>query len=655
MKITPAPRLGVCYYPEHWPRDWWRDDAARMRQMGLSQVRIGEFAWSRIEPESGRYDWDWLDEAVEVLHAAGLAVVMCTPTATPPKWLVDAMPDMLAIDAQGRPRRFGSRRHYCFSHAGYHREAERITRAVATRYGRHAAVIGWQTDNEYGCHDTVLSWSAAALAAFREWLSARYGDIGTLNAAWGNVFWSMEYRSFAEIDLPNLTVTEPNPAHVLDFRRFSSAQVQRFNAGQCRILRELSPGRDLTHNFMGFVTDFDHHAVGSDLDVAAWDSYPLGFLEQFWFAEAYKLRYARQGHPDVAAFHHDLYRGVGRGRWWVMEQQPGPVNWARFNPAPLPGMVRLWGLEAIAHGAEVVSFFRWRQAPFGQEQMHAGLLRPDRVDDVAADEVRQLAKELPLLAGVGTRSSAVALVFAYEAEWVTTVQPQGAGFSALRRTFEWYGALRQLGFDVDIVPPNADLAGYALVALPCLPIVPDQLVDSLLAVEARVLIGPRTGSKNPNCAIPDELPPGAMQRLIPLQITRVESLREGLVERGAGFEVRDWLEHVDTALEPELALADGRGILFRHGRCRYLAAVVDMTTLQSILGDMAREAGLTARKLPEGLRLRSLGRLQMAFNHTTGKVPLGGLVPAGSRFIIGADPLGPAAVAVWECGSGGET
>ena len=170
-------------------------------------------------------------------------------------------------------------------------------------------------------------------------------------------------------------------AHVLDFRRFSSWQVKEFNREQCLILRESSPGRDLTHNFMGFVTDFDHHDLAEDLDVAAWDSYPLGFLEQFWFGDDDKHRYARQGHPDVSAFHHDLYRGVGRGRWWVMEQQPGPVNWARYNPAPLPGMVRLWSLEAFAHGAEVVSYFRWRQAPFAQEQMHAGLLRPDRVDE----------------------------------------------------------------------------------------------------------------------------------------------------------------------------------------------------------------------------------------------------------------------------------
>jgi beta-galactosidase len=155
--------------------------------------------------------------------------------------------------------------------------------------------------------------------------------------------------------------------------------VVRFNRRQCDILRAHSPGRDVVHNFMGFFTEFDHHAVGCDLDVASWDSYPLGFLEQFWFSDDEKNAYFRQGHPDIAAFHHDLYRGCTHGgRWSVMEQQPGPVNWARYNPAPLPGMVRLWTIEAMAHGAEMVSYFRWRQVPFAQEQMHAGLLRPDR-------------------------------------------------------------------------------------------------------------------------------------------------------------------------------------------------------------------------------------------------------------------------------------
>ena len=210
-------RLGVCYYPEHWPEEWWADDARRMAEIGISRVRIGEFAWSRIEPDPGRFDWGWLDRAIEVLHQAGLGIILGTPTATPPKWLVDQMPDMIAIDEQGRPRGFGSRRHYCFSHLGYRAQAARITKALADRYGDHPAIVQWQTDNEYGCHDSVPSYSAAALSGFRLWLTQRYATIKALNQAWGTVFWSMEFRSFDEVTLPHLTVTEPNQigrAHV---------------------------------------------------------------------------------------------------------------------------------------------------------------------------------------------------------------------------------------------------------------------------------------------------------------------------------------------------------------------------------------------------------------------------------------------------------
>lgn len=636
-------RLGVCYYPEHWPESWWAQDAQRMVEMGLSRVRIGEFAWSRIETEPGMLNWDWLDRAVETLHGAGLGIIMGTPTATPPKWLVDQMPDMVALDEQGRPRTFGSRRHYCFSHAGYAAECDRIVEAMARRYGEHPGIVAWQTDNEYGCHDTAISYSLAARDAFRLWLAAKYGEVALLNQAWGNVFWSMEYRSFAEIDLPNLTVTEANPAHWLDFRRFSSDQVVRFNRRQTDILRAHSPGRDIVHNFMGFFTQFDHDAVGRDLDVVSWDSYPLGFLEQFWFSEEEKQRYCRQGHPDIAAFHHDLYRGCQKeGRWWVMEQQPGPVNWACFNPAPLPGMVRLWTLEALAHGAELVSYFRWRQAPFAQEQMHAGLLRPDSVDDAAAAEVRQAAADIEALGEAGAAPKKVALIFDYQSDWVTDIQPQGRGFSALRTAFEYYSSLRQLGLDIDIVAPDTDISAYTLVVIPCMPILADGLVDQLANFSGQILIGPRTGSKTADFQIPNSLPPGDLQRLIPIKITRVESLRGGVVEPGQQFDVQLWLEHVDAAFAPSAKTNSGLGTVWQSGHITYCAASTDQYGLKSVLKPLCEQAGLEPIELPRDIRLRSNGGLRFAFNYGAAPVELPSALVG--EFQLGGRTIGPAGV-----------
>ena len=632
-------KLGVAYYPEHWAEDRWADDARRMVEMGLSLVRIGEFAWSRIEPEAGRFDWGWLDRAVTTLADAGLQIMLCTPTATPPKWLIDAQPGILAWGRDGQPRRVGSRRHYCFSSPEYRVEAARIAAAVADRYGAHPAVVAWQIDNEYGCHDTVESFSPAAAAAFRDWCTARYGTVAALNAAWGNVFWSMEYADFAGVDPPAQTVTEANPAHRLDWRRFSSDQVAAFNAEQVAIVRARAPGRDIAHNYMGFETSFDHHAVACDLDVVGWDSYPLGFLDQGWDDDATKLRYARAGHPDFAAFHHDLYRGM-TGRWAVLEQQPGPVNWGPWNPAPRPGQVRLWSLEAFAHGAEACVYFRWRQAPFAQEAMHAGLLRRDHVDAPAAAEVRAVAADLAALPVAATTPAKVALVFDYAAHWLLDIQPQGREFNALRLTFEIYAGLRRLGLDVDILPATADFSGYALVVAPVLPIVPDGLLEQLS--DAVVLFGPRSGSKTTDGQIPETLAPGVLQDRLPLKVTRVESLRPGLTEAVGPGHVHRWIEDVETALVPCLATATGRGIWFAHDRIHYLAAWPDAALLDQILGAVAADAGLDTQPTGPDLRLRSHAGLRFAFNYGPDTLAL-----SDHDFVLGGRDLPPAGVAAW--------
>lgn len=614
--------LGTCYYPEHWPREIWEDDARRMAEAGLTWVRIGEFAWSRLEPQPGAYNFGWLDEAIEVLGAAGLKVVLGTPTATPPRWMLDRHPDMLAVDAEGRPRKFGSRRHYCFSHQGYKAECAEIVTRLAERYGRNPHVAAWQTDNEYGCHDTTLSYSDAARAAFRGWLRTRYpgkgndGDIDALNAAWGNVFWSMEYDSFDQIDLPNLTVTEANPSHLLDFRRFSSDQVAVFNRLQAEIIRAHSEA-PIAHNYMGKITDFDHFKVGADLDIASWDSYPLGFLEDRVKAtDAHKRAYARQGDPDFQAFHHDLYRSVGKGRWWVMEQQPGPVNWAPYNPAPLPGMVRLWTWEAFAHGAEAVCYFRWRQAPMAQEQMHAGLLRPDSAAAPGLAEAQQVAQELAEAPDVTPCRAEVALIFDYEADWAWAIQPHGRGLGYFDLVFDTYRAMRQLGWSIDILPPDADLTGYRLVAAPGLMHLPEALMASLRDSDAHWILGPRTGARDATMRTPVPLPPG-----LPgwdLTVSHVESLRPdmpiALETEGAVVSYREVVEGTFDVVE---RLEDATPAVVKQGRLTYVCGWLDDSAQRRVLRRVAGEVGLEVIDLPDGVRVRKTGTECFWFNHTT--------------------------------------
>ncbi len=651
-----SPVLGVCYYPEHWPEAWWAKDAARMADVGIVYVRIGEFAWSKLEPTPGDLQFDWLVRAMDVLGQHGLKVIVGTPTATPPRWMLDRHPDMLAYDELGHPRGFGSRRHYCFSHEGYRQESARITRLLADRVGQHPALAGWQTDNEYGCHATTVSYSPAARLGFQRWLKDRYGTIAALNEAWGAVFWSMEYTRFEQIDLPNLTVTEAAPAARLDFRRFSSDQIVAYNRIQSDILRAARPDLPVIHNFMGRFTDFDHYAVGRDLDVASWDSYPIGHLAVSTASAETKDRYLRQGDLDSQGLQHDIYRAVGpKGRWWVMEQQPGPVNWARYNPDPLPGMARLWAWEAFAHGAEVVSYFRWRQAPFAQEQMHAGLLRPDSEPAPGYFEAEQVAAELKALGFGGVFAKArVGIVYDYESEWAWEVQPQAAGFTHHDQVRAAYGPLRKRGIDVDMLPPDtADLSGYDLVIIPALFTWSEALKSAVADFRGHLLIGPRTGSKTANFAIPGGLGPDLPRNVLDLKVTRVDASRPtDQVAVVGGGSVSLWRERVETRGETKLRDTEGFPVLVAQGKLNYLAACGDAVLMQRIIDGLLADAGLTPLDLPEDVRARVHGQWRVYFNYG---LEARRLTPAADErgYALGGAEIPAAGVTVARLATGG--
>ena len=659
-------KTGVCYYPEHWPVERWSVDAKHMRHLGLSHVRIGEFAWSRLEDANGELHLDWLKNAIDVLHAHELKVVLCTPTATPPRWIVDKHPDMLALDEHLHVREFGSRRHYCFSHSGYLEECTRIVRVLADAFGDHPGVVAWQTDNEYGCHDTAISYSSHALKAFQHWCSESYASIDDLNSAWGNVFWSMEYERFDQIGLPVGNVTESNPAHQLDYWRFSSDQIRRFNKAQVDIIRVQSQGRDVLHNFMGNFVQFDHHLVSKDLDIAAWDNYPLGFLTRDSIDEADKERYLRTGHPDGSAFHHDLYRGCCGARWWVMEQQPGPVNWAPYNPSPLPGMVRLWGWEAFAHGAEVMSYFRWRQAPFAQEQTHTGLLLSNGEEDIAAQEVAQLNRELLLIDDPGGFSvvANVAIIFSYSGLAMQDIQrPGGAAFSALTFCQSLYSACRRWGLNVDVVSPEASLDKYSLI-LVCNHTEDDALFAQRLMQcsqgpgRATIVLFPGSGSRSQYYTAPEALPPGNLQALIDVRVVRSESLPPGHTMSATGtkqqpYHCSQWRELINSSLSPDARFADGWGFHYKNGRVHYINALPEFMDLFRLTGELADEARLPITDLGPDLRTQRIGNYRLAFNYGAQTADLEKRLGSVFNFtpdtslLVGEHQLRPAEVAVW--------
>ncbi len=634
-KSSPHLLLGVCDYPEHVPADRFKPYAKMQHDLGLHYVRIGEFAWSRMEPQPGKFSWNWLDEALESSLQQNINVVLCTPTATPPAWLIRQHPEILAVDANGKVREFGSRRHYDFASSVYKDQARRITQTLALRYGRHAAVVGWQIDNEFGCHDTARSYGGASAEAFPKWLAKKYRSVEVLNKAWGNVFWSMEYSNFEQIKPPSLTVTEPNPSHVLDYQRFCSEMVTEFQAQQVDILRELSPYRFITHNFMIFESGFDHYKVAEKLDFVSWDNYPTGMLEALapvGSGEHMKTYYARTGHPDLVAFNHDLYRGLLANRpdktmgregkdtpngFWVMEQQCGQVNWAAYNPLPAVGAVRLWTAQAWAHGADVVAYFRWRAATMAQEVMHSGLLRHDETPDRGFNEV----KSLDLAAfPIGAVPAKVAVLHDYESLWIYDQQKHNASMSYWSQMMAYYSALRTLGVDVDVIHADADLSAYSLVVAPAITLVSAARAKHWAEASAKgisFVFGPRTAFRTQNGDTWSDGQFGPLSNLLGAKLLQYDSLRPTLSQTVTGisgeFKAQHWAESyriIETAEEPDSEVLyfysggalDGQAAVIKRGHNIVIGAHSERL-ISTVLQAALSEANIGMVHLPEGIRI----------------------------------------------------
>jgi beta-galactosidase len=625
-------KLGVCYYPEHWPRERWREDAQLMHRAGLTYVRIGEFAWSLMEPAEGSFDWEWLDEAISVLAAENLKVVLCTPTAAPPAWLVEAHPEILPVDAQGQVRRFGSRRHYCSNCMSFRTYTQRIVGEMSTRYGRLKSVVGWQIDNEFGCYDTIRCYCDRCAIAFRDWLKERYGSLDALNQAWGTTFWSQVYMDWEQVAPPILSVAESNPSHVLDYWRFSSDSVREYQQIQVDILREFSPGKFVTHNFMAEFPDLDTFKMAQSLDFVSWDSYPTGYAEKasksFYLPNEPRPPYAYDvGDPYVTGFCHELTRGMKEKPFWIMEQQCGNINWSEFNTGVRTGAVRLWSWHAFACGAEAVVYFRWRASRFGFEQHHSGLLQHDGSLGVGYQDVSSLTDMGKLVDQIinEPHNSQVALLFDYEDLWAIQLQPHRKDFSYLRHVFRYYRALVELGIQFDIISKSSDLSGYKLVIAPTLFIADEDLANRLsVFVESGGLLtlGVRSGFKTETNLVTELSLPGVFRSLVGYRVTDWHALpplvsyslecdvpgMEGSASIWAEALLPDKLEHegmeilaryLNGPFDGKAALTSSR---LGAGRVIYLGWYLSLDQARALLAHLTQKMGIQSLSgLPEGV------------------------------------------------------
>ena len=652
--------VGVCYFPEHWPRERWAADVEQMAEAGLEYVRMAEFSWGRLEPERGEFDFEWLDDAIELIGEHGMEVVLCTPTATPPKWLVDERPDILQEERDGTVRGFGSRRHYCFNSPAYREETERIVTEMTDRYADNPHVAGWQTDNEYGCHGTVRCYCEDCAEAFREWLRERYDDIEALDEAWGTTFWSQQYPSFEAVDPPRHTPDEHHPSRLLEYYRFASDSVVEYNRLQTEILRDANPEWFVTHNFMGHFSSLDAYDVAEDLDFVAWDSYPTGFVQDRRSGEP-TADELRAGDPDQVGLSHDIYRGALDEPFWVMEQQPGDVNWPPYGTQPAEGAMRLWAHHAVAHGGDAVLYFRWRRCREGQEQYHAGLRKQDGSPDRGYAAASDAAEELFDLEPV---DAPVALLHSYENLWATGIQPHAPDFDYWSHTGTYYRALRRRGVQVDVVPPGRDLSQYAAVVAPALYLVDEDIAAGLEAyVEdgGHLLFGARTGEKDQYNKLPNAPQPGPLASLVGATVDQHESVPEHVDTRvsydGEAYDYRTWAEWLaaDGATvsgEHRTGPGAGRPAVVdtdrSHGTVTYCGVWPERALADALVGDLLDRAGVAGHEpLPDGVRVARRDGYVWVTNFTSESLAVE--APSGAKWLVSDGDVGGFDVGVVEC------
>lgn len=612
-------RLGVCWYPEQHPASRWQDDTRRMADAGLEVVRLGEFGWGALERAPGAIDTDWLARAIDTAAEAGLDVVLGTPTAAPPRWLVQARPEIRLVDSDGSSRAAGSRRATCPTAPAYRDAAARIVTAIVERFGRHEAIVAWQLDNEPGNHDSARCWCAACEHAFRAWVEARYGSLGQLNEAWGTVFWSGQYGSWDELELPRPSSTAQPPSLLLAHRRFASHQVVAGLAEQRAIVALGSPGRDILVNLYWDDTFVDARDVHDAGGVAAIDAYPHGV----------------EG-PEAYAYLLDLARGSAGpgGRAWVMEQQPGPINWTSRNPPVPPGQVRLWGWQAALHGIETSLYFSWRPTRSGQEQYHSGLLRHDGSADRGLLEATRLAHELRALAAVAPDVLArprarVAIVHAYEDAWAIEIDPHQEGLTHRALVQPVHAAVHRLGVDADLIGPRDDLTRYDTILAPALHLMsPERVARLREAIDAGtlVILGPRSLVKDlDDCWLEEPLPGGLAATLGARVVEGLSQTMAVTLEPG-GVPAGPWADVLEVDVQDPtveiLATYGGPSYLasmpaaVRRGRLAYVGCS-SVEAWTEILARVLAERGLSVMAPLPGVERFVRGDRVVALDHTS--------------------------------------
>jgi beta-galactosidase len=467
---------GGDYNPDQWEKEVWDEDLRMFKLAGIDVATLNVFAWAKNQPDEDTYDFGWLDEMMDKLHADGVGVCLATSTAAHPAWMARKYPDVLQVDFNGQKRKFGGRHNSCPNSPTFRKYSVRMADKLAERYKDHPALLIWHINNEYGGAGNCYCDNCEA--AFREWLKARYGTLETLNRAWNTGFWGHTFHDWEDIVLPSGRSeewagangrTETNFQGIsLDYIRFHSDSLLDCYKLEYEAVKKHTPDIPVTTNLMGAFKKLDYHKWAKHMDVVSWDNYP-----RFDTPHSY------------TGMMHDLMRGLKDGQpFMLMEQTPSQQNWQPYNSLKRPGVMRLWSYQAVARGADTILFFQLRRSIGACEKYHGAVIEHAGHENTRVfRESAQLGAELSQLgdALLDSRVQAkAAILFDWENWWA--VEMSSGPTIALKYVDEahkFYDALYRQGIAADVVSVEADLSGYDLVIAPVMYMVKRGLADKL--------------------------------------------------------------------------------------------------------------------------------------------------------------------------------
>lgn len=601
-------KIGVDYYPEQWDKAMWSRDAETMAKSGVKLVRIGCRAWSCLEPAEGTFEITWLDEAVSVFSRYNMEIVMCVPTNSPPLWMLDSYPDMMCNDASGRRNDVAIERH-CINSTRFRERAFRLADILSRRYGSHPSVAVWQADHDV---ETVQCCCPACVNKFRTWLLEKYDSMENISAALGRNMYGGRYTDISQIRPPLLLPEElRDPSLCLEYKRFTSECVVEFIRELTMIIKKNAPRAKVTTDISLGKNSPDIYKLYALLDVAAFDNYPSTMLYEDGEA------------VGSNAFCLDMMRGIKGNNFWIMEQLSGSgMKKGHMLPAPKPGMIKGYALQALAHGADTVIHYRWRTPLSGADMFRHGLIGHSNVPTDRFMEFTALCMETLKLNVIDTTElvSDIALIYSPDCERALRTQQQSKGFSYTDQLRDFHKAFTHFGANVDIVPPTADLSCYKIVTAPSLYVFEKKASENLyryVSGGGTLIMTNRSGVKdqNNNC-IMDTLPT-VYKELIGAEVRDYDPIGSG--ERtikdfsGNIFPCYQWCDILSLTTAKSYAVYDddfygGEPAVTMNRYCGgvayYVGTVCGEDFYESLAGNVMMQTGIPRLKgLPDGVEV----------------------------------------------------